>query len=452
MPTLSDNEAPRFEPDQLEQMLGRTLARSASLSAHRRRRRSVFGGVAAAVVLATAVTGVLVAAPDIPSSGSAQPRPGSMSSAWTLVSDVSAGWQMLPGPGVGNGLPTVQLTCPSATTCYALGVVSGEPPSSSAPGTPPDDAIETTTDGGRTWTPVSLPSAISGSRLSCLTATTCALLGIGTGGSSVFFQTTDGGRTWSSGTGPAELATGDFVGGLACTTAAHCTAIAMPHLVAAGSDDIMSLTTSDAGQSWTEGSLPAGFDGLPDGLTCTGVGDCVVVGSDKGFPGGNGAAAYSKDGGATWRSSTVPGGTSDLNAVSCNTSLCIASSLGSASSTVRTILTSSDGGATWSEATTTGLTSAVMPFTTSFSCPTSTDCWTGGTVPPPGSGSAVQINDARGLLAQSVDGGHTWQDAQLPSTVHTVMSVSCPTSTDCYALAVVGNANGLGFGLLAQHS
>jgi hypothetical protein len=63
----------------------------------------------------------------------------------------------------------------------------------------------------------------------------------------------------------------------------------------------------------------------------------------------------------------------------------------------------------------------------------------------------VQIGDAQGLLAQSVDGGHTWQDATLPSTVHAVMSVSCPTATDCYALAVVGSANELGFGLLAEH-
>jgi hypothetical protein len=93
-----------------------------------------------------------------------------------------------------------------------------------------------------------------------------------------------------------------------------------------------------------------------------------------------------------------------------------------------------------------------MPFTTSFSCPTSTDCWTGGTVPPPGGASAVQVSDAHGLLAQSVDGGHTWQDAALPSTARAVTSVSCPTATDCYALAVVSSANGLRFGLLAEHS
>lgn len=451
MPTLSDHDAPRFEPDELERMLGRTLARSASMSARRRHWRRVLGGAATAVAVATALTTVIVGAPDSPSPKSAQSQPGSTGPAWRLVSDVSAGWQVLGGPTVGDGLPAVQLTCMSATTCYALGAVSSASPSS-RPGAPPNDAIEVTTDGGHTWTSVTLPSAISGAHLSCLTATTCAVVGIGAGGTSVLDQTTDGARTWSSGSGPAELTSGDFVGGLDCTTATHCTAIAMPHLVAVGTSHIMSLTTSDGGKSWSEGSLPDGFDGPPYGLTCTSGADCVVVGSDSSFPGGDASVAYSRDGGQTWTSSAVPNGTSDLHAASCSNSFCIASSLGSASSTPRTILTSSDGGATWSDINTTGLASNVMPFISSFSCPTSTDCWTGGTVPPPGSGTAVQISDARGLLAQSLDGGHTWHDTQLPSSVHTVISVSCPTARDCYALAAVDNANGLSFALLAEHS
>jgi photosystem II stability/assembly factor-like uncharacterized protein len=219
-----------------------------------------------------------------------------------------------------------------------------------------------------------------------------------------------------------------------------------------GGGGIMSLTTSDGGQSWSEGSLPAGFNGMPDGLSCTSAGDCVVVGSDKGFPGGDADAAHSTDDGTTWTPSTVPAGANDLHAVSCSGTFCIASSVSSALAGTRTVLTSNDAGATWSEAPSTGLPSQDMPFTTTFSCPTSGDCWTGGTIPPPGNGGAVQINDAHGLLAQTVDGGQAWQEAQLPSTVHAVMGVSCPTTTDCYALAVVGGANALSFGLLAEHS
>ena len=451
MPTLSDHEAAPFEPEELECMLRRTLARSSSISARRRQRRSVFGGVALALALAATVTTLAIRGPGAPSSGSAQGQTGSKGSTWSLVSDFSAGWQVLPGPAEANGLPTAQLTCPTASTCYALGVVSNASPSSSVPGSPPNDAIEITTDGGQTWTPVTLPAAISGSRLSCVSATACSLFGIGAGGSSVFYQTTDGGRTWSSAAGPAQLSSDDFVGGLACATATRCTAIAMPHLVAVGAGDILSLTTTDGGKTWSQGSFPAGFSGKPDGLTCSGGGDCVVVGSTNGFPGG-GAAAYSRDGGATWASSAVPSGTSDLNALSCSGSFCIASPLSPGASTARTIITSNDGGATWSEVTTTGLASDVMPFTASFSCPTSTECWTAGTVPAPGSGNAVQIGDARGLLAQSLDGGHSWQESQLPSTAHAVMSVSCPTASDCYALAVVGSGDNLSFGLLAEHS
>ena len=451
MPTLSDHEAGRFEPEELERMLGRTLARSSSISARRRQRRSFFAGTALALALATTLTTVATRGAGAPSSKSAHTQTGSKGATWSLVSDVSAAWQVLPGPADTNGLPTAQLTCPTASTCYALGVVSNASPSSSVPGSPPNDAIETTTDGGHTWTPITLPAAISGSRLSCLSATTCSLLGVGAGGGSVFYQTSDGGQTWSSAAGPAQLSSNDFVGGLACTTATRCTAIAMPHLVAVGSGDILSLTTSDGGKTWSQGSFPAGFSGKPDGLTCSSEGDCVVVGSTNGFLGGSAGAAYSRDGGATWTSSTVPSGASDLNALSCSGTFCIASSLSPGPSTTRSVLTSNDGGATWSEATTTGLASDVMPFTASFSCPTAMDCWTAGTVPAPGGSSAVQIDDARGLLAQSLDGGHTWQDSQLPSTVHSVMSVWCPTATDCYALAVVGSGNDLSFGLLAEH-
>jgi photosystem II stability/assembly factor-like uncharacterized protein len=431
-------------------MLRQTLARSSTISARRRQRRSVFGGVAFALALAATLTTISIRGPGAPSSGSAQAQTGSKGSTWSLVSDVSAGWQVLPGPPEASGLPTAQLTCPTASTCYALGVVSNASPSSSVPGSPPDDAIETTTDGGQTWSPVTLPAAISGSRISCLSATACSLLGIGAEGGSVFYQTTDGGRTWSSATGPSQLSSNDFVGGLACTTATRCTAVAIPHLVRVGSGDILSLATTDGGKTWSQGSFPAGFTGGPDGLTCSSPEDCVVVGSTNGFPGGGAGAAYSRDGGATWTSSSVPSGASGLHALSCSSSFCIASSLSPGPSTVRSILTSNDGGATWSEVTTTGLASDVMPLAASFSCPTSTDCWTAGTVPAPGSGSAVQIGDAQGLLAQSLDGGHTWQDSQLPSTVHAVMSVSCPTASDCYALAIVGSGNGLGFGLLAE--
>ena len=452
MPTLSDQEAVPIEPDELDRMLQRTLARSACVSTRRRRRRFAFAGVVSAVTVLTAVTAVVMTPTGAPPSVHAQTPSTVTGSAWKLVSDVSASWQVLPGPGVGNGLPTAQLTCPSTTTCYALRVTADAAPSSSAPGSPPDDEIETTTNGGQSWTPVTLPVAVTGSRLACVAAAVCSLLGVGAGGGSVFLQTTDGGRTWTSGPGPTALTSGDFVGGLVCSATTRCTAIAMPHLVAAGGGGIMSFVTSDGGKGWSQASLPAGLNGVPDGFTCTPYGDCVVVGSDKGFPGGEAGAAYSRDGGTTWRASTMPEGTGNLHAVSCSGSFCIASSLVSTSSTtVRTIVTSSDGGATWSDVTATGLASDVMPFTTSFSCATNTQCWTAGTAPAPGGANAVQIGDAQGLLAQTVDGGQTWQADQLPSAVHAVMAVSCPTATDCYALAVVGSANALGVGLLAEH-
>lgn len=209
-------------------------------------------------------------------------------------------------------------------------------------------------------------------------------------------------------------------------------------------------TTTDGGQTWTRGTLPADLVLDPSGLTCTAGGECVVTGSDDPVPGAGAAAAvYSTDGGVTWSAATLPAGTSALHSVACNGSgFCITSSFGGSSAA--SILASSDYGATWTDVSAPGLPSTRVP---GFFCSTTTDCWAYGSVVPPGSGSAVSVASSQGLLAQSVDGGHTWQSAQLPSTVRAVLSLACPTVTDCYAMAALGTGSGqLTFGLLSDNA
>lgn len=298
--------------------------------------------------------------------------------------------------------------------------------------------------------PISVPRA----SLSCVSASTCALLGLDSA-SATFLTTSDGGRAWSSQSVPIDLAsaqsgpsllppTTGFVE-LDCVPAGDCTAVARLE----GASGAFSLTTSDGGQTWTQGTLPTGL--LPDALACTSGGDCVVTGFD-GTP-ADGDAAYSSDGGTTWTGATLPAGAvmdSLSPSVACSGSgFCITSSFGGSPSG-STVRTSSDGGSTWAEVSASGLARSHLGY---FTCPTTSDCWTSGTDVPPGSGTAVNLADAQGLLAQSADGGHAWEAAQLPSSVTAVMSVACPTATGCYAMALIGTGSGqTTFGLLSDNA
>ncbi len=298
---------------------------------------------------------------------------------------------------------------------------------------------------------------MSSASLSCVSVSTCALLGLDSAGGPVFLETSDGGQTWSSQTAPSELTSGSYPAALDCVSADECIAV-VTTLDESGTPAGFSLTTSDGGQTWIQGTLSA--DLVPNGLTCTGGGDCVVTGcsgdcvlTGSGSPvlGGAAAGAYSTDAAVTWTAATLPADTNALESVACNScGFCITSASGGPSA-AGSVLTSSDDGVTWAEVSATGVpstqtgdlltTSASFPDS-GFSCPTTTDCWSFGTVPPPNASGAFNLATAQGFLAQSTDAGHTWQHAQLPGTVKAVLSVACPTNTICYALAIVGTGSG----------
>jgi hypothetical protein len=464
--TSSEPEALQFDPDELEEMLGRALSRSAAISTAHRRRRTLTGGVAVAlaVVALAATVAVETEAPNASPRSAQSPLThqggGSVSPQWRLVSDVSASWQVLPGPGGGSG-PQFDMTCPSVTTCYALGMTPKGPPKGASGPKPSQSSlpviqIETTTDSGEIWTAVNLPVSASQASLSCVSTSTCALLGLDSTGGAVFLMTSDGGQTWSSQRAPSQLrSTGGFVSAFDCVSPRSCTAVVASPDRPTGTPAGFSFTTSDGGQTWTRATLPGGL--VPGGLACTDGGDCAVTGYNPAASAGDAggaAAAYSIDGGVTWTAATLPAGTNPLHSVACTGSgFCITSEFGG--SPRASILTSSDGGVTWTAVSTTGLPSNLTPpkMGTNFSCPTTTDCWISGVVVPPGDGGTNSLADAQGVLAQSADGGHTWQPAQLPDTVGMVMSVACPTATACYAMAIIGTGSGQQtFGFLSDNA
>ena len=158
------------------------------------------------------------------------------------------------------GYDLYAIACPSATICYAGGVLG---------------AILNTTDGGSAWTfqrsGTVYDNYVRG--LACPAVTTCYAVGDG----GMILATTDGGSTWqaqSSGT-PARLF------GIACPTLSHCVAVG----------DGVVLTTSDGGGVWSPAAANLRY--LLVGVSCGTATACYAVGV-------NGIIIGTTDGGATW--------------------------------------------------------------------------------------------------------------------------------------------------------
>jgi photosystem II stability/assembly factor-like uncharacterized protein len=388
------------------------------------RRRLALGVAAVAALALVALVSVPVFAR---SSGSTPGVAASDSSLhWQLVSDVSGPWRPL---ATISPRPDFQIHCASATTCYALG--------SDLDGSNRGQLL-VTTDSGESWQPVNLPAHLGwNGAMSCVGASTCAILGMKASGATVFVETSDGGRSWSSHPGPSQLDSSSghatsvpAIAGLACTSVTHCTAVA----AASGSVGSSSaFTTSDSGAAWSESTVPvtvedsAGLNMSP--LQCQSSGACIVAGFTPGSDGEALSAGYSTDGGASWQAASVPAGTFGVASISCpETDDCLMVSYGGGVGT-STVLHSTDSGRSWSLVSPGGLPRSLL---TGISCPSSADCWTsGGTTGP-----SFPRGQSKSLLALSTDNGQTWQQATLPSGISAVEGVSCPTANACYALAL----------------
>ncbi len=356
---------------------------------------------------------------------------------WRLVSDTSSFWRTVRT----NRPPGIQLSCPADNTCYALHEVAA------GSQTVFQMELAVTTDGGVSWTAITLPAEIGVvASFSCASADTCAVLGLNLAGNPVFLETTDGGQTWSTHAGPPELKANTKVNTIDCLSVTNCLAVVSGYK---GSGYAVALTTSDGGASWSDAALPASFVPML-GAQCLSGGTCVMTGFDSVTPDGSaipvdsGAAVYSTDGGATWSLATVPPGTAILPTLSCaDATDCLAFSHRRA--TQSTVLRSTDGGATWTNVAATGLDARL----TGISCPASTECWASGAVIAP-SGSGYTL--LRGVLALSADQGQSWQPAQLPADVRAIVAVSCPSTNTCYAFSLVAQPTGTVFGLLVNSS
>lgn len=403
-----------------------------------------------AVVMVFAAVMLIAAAVAVPLIGRQQrsatipTTPISTKSVWSLAGYITQpGWQAnsASGPLPTSQQDTLQLTCPSATTCYSTGV---DNQSGYTQG-----VISVTHDGGATWRQsIASTNGTYFYGISCVTTLTCMAVGILPSVKSPpqIYRTTDGGQSWITQQLPGLR---EIPIALSCSTTLNCTTIGL--LETDPEPTPMSYFTTDGGQSWTASVLPPNFQAgstSQSPLDCFANGRCIATGSTLfGSNGGSAFMIYSVDGGATWTPAQTPAMTGGGLMSCANSEHCVSIEMDfSTFETVMGELTTNDGGVSWTVVPTTGLTSnnaLTAPWLDSISCPTISDCWASAhVVSGTCQGSCPYAPDQAEMLMTS-DGGKTWNEEALPASPIASLQyvadypVDCVSSTNCRAVGTL---------------
>lgn len=326
------------------------------------------------------------------SSSSSQATPGAPSEGAAPQVPVSGGW--VKGSGALNALD-----CIDPTTCIGVGADNAG-----------NGLAATTTDGGKTWSPHSVPKGTGTlDAVACTSRRHCVAGGVGS-----LVSTSDGGGSWAFELPPPDTT----VLGVTCASSTLCLAVGVVP-VATGPYGGVILRSSDGGASWQQASVPPGTPGLGS-VSCTSARRCIAVGA---------TILVSSDGGRTWKVQTVQGGVGPLTSISCTTTAhCLAvggNPAGIVDATAPAIsVATSDGGSTWSDV-------SLPPGSASLdqvTCPSAAECFTAG-VQPRAHGAS--------LWEETTDGGASWQPVGAPSGLSAIAGVSCPHGAGC---VVVGRA------------
>jgi photosystem II stability/assembly factor-like uncharacterized protein len=168
--------------------------------------------------------------------------------------------------------------------------------------------------------------------------------------------------------------------------------------------------TSDRGKTWSSQSVPD--LSMVDGLACPTASVCVASGYDGGrisLP--TAAIARTTDGGSRWTAQVVPG--ASANGVACPTArVCVVAAVAGVGAGHGEMLRTTNGGVTWFRQDL----PAGTPELLSVSCPSISDCM------------AVGFGNASWA---TTDGGRTWTKQPVPAGVADLRSVSCPTVSIC---------------------
>lgn len=321
------------------------------------------------------------------------------------------------------------ISCPSASTCVAVGGTAGSEP-----------FVETTGDAGAHW-----DSAVSAAAGSTLTAVSCADTAhcVAVGDGDTVLRSSDGGARWTAGSMPA-VAGQSTLESVACPDTTDCWSTSSAGNLERSTD--AGATWSD--MAWPRPPVPSSYDSVWGidlaAVACPSVEVCVAVGqigfvrypapetSDPVFTEEQGLVVSTADGGQTFAVQLVGVGGSNiaLGALSCpSTQRCIA--LGP---TTTYALSSTDAGSTWAV---TPLAGSGPEVSAALDCVDTLNCVAVG-------GPVTDAYDSP--VRASHDGGATWAAEPVQPAGATLRGVACVSATSCW---VVGSGTS---GALVLHT
>jgi hypothetical protein len=370
------------------------------------------------------------------------------------------GWSIQPTPSPppnGNGFFRA-VSCPSATTCIAV----GRSVNKAGKVFPLVEAWD-----GTSWsvqpTP-SLPPYVHGvlNGVSCPSATTCIAVGNSVDSAGQFLPLVEAwdGTSWSI-QSTTTLPPPDGYGilrGVSCTSASACTAVGSVAGIDFGSQ--RTLAERWDGTSWSVQSTPnptgATASGL-DGVSCTSPTACTAIGGAV-RKGGASVLMAEVWNGTSWSLQSLPGAPAgvfpQLNAISCSSATaCTAvgysytSSPNGSNPVYRTLAERWDG-TIWVIQSTPNPTGSLYGILAGVSCPAPTNCTAVGSIQSSTPSAIV-------TLAERWN-GTSWSIQSTPNPANPTMAVlngvSCTSATACTAVGSNEANRAVGAPLVERHS
>jgi hypothetical protein len=279
-----------------------------------------------------------------------------------------AGWTLMePPPGTASPTHIAGVSCPSSTSCMAVGT-QGQP------ATPFAEKWD-----GNGWSVVS-PAAPDGSWPSTLTSVSCPSSDDCTAIGSVQDRATAvppliehwDGSAWASEPDPG--VTGGSLVSVACPAADNCTAVGD---ISTGGGPAVPGAQHWDGSTWTDEPMAAPPNTVLQAVSCPGVDTCFAVGEARDDGSGQITSVAERRSGSAWTQVPTqnPGGDVDeLLGVSCATSsLCAAVGASATPTTTEATLAEQWDGAAWTT-TPTPNPGGLPSFLTGVSCPTTVGC------------------------------------------------------------------------------
>jgi hypothetical protein len=221
--------------------------------------------------------------------------------------------QAMPSPGGATTSRPYAVSCPSASACTAVGYSSN---GSNSP-------ILAERWNGKTWAVQATPASIQGiaQGVSCPSAAACTAVGyyVNGAGNVVTLAERWNGTTWAVQRTPNPVASGSYLDGVSCRSAAVCTAVGYYYDNTTG--NAVPLAEYWNGTAWAlqaPPTVPGNYTEL-SGVSCTSASACTAVGSYSSLAGGFPGPVAERWNGTIWAMQPIPNphGAGQLYGVSC---------------------------------------------------------------------------------------------------------------------------------------